>query len=188
MLFSHKEDRFMFPILPLYILLFSQVLYTAIQLGKTRVRWAVHSWWFANTLVLIVAMFSDGQRSSVHAALSLAHKNVKAEIVAIGLNPVPEYYWYPKYMSVKHYQNLDAWLKNPTYGHYLLLQPAPQLHHQDEQKLLSMGCYREETFHGDWVDRLLVRWNRHHRRRTAIGLYDCAKKNAFLSRTNKLGM
>ncbi len=163
-LVGHKEERFMFTMLPLFCALLGPALLAAprrVALGFVAV----------NTVALVVALLSDGQRGLIDPLLEVGRGEVAVEQVVLvdeKRKRVPEYYLAGKarFARVRTYEQAGG-MAGPT--RFIAAAPPPAE--------LGAGCGPPRYSHGDAVDRVLV-WlrPRENRRRDGWVVTDCSRK------------
>lgn len=173
-LVGHKEDRFMFPVLPLFFVLLATALEAAARGTLWQAR-AVRLFWVGNALALAVATVSDGQRNLTAPLLHIAQQGGNPRIATVGINLVPTYYLggHGKVDTFADLPALQAAVadRGERFDYILLRDPddAPGA------TALVPWCTTPRLFFGDWLDRALVRVNRHNARRDATALLSCGE-------------
>lgn len=184
---AHKEDRFLFPMLPLLFVIMGTALAPVPQqtFATMHPTWSFgvfqagrRLFWLLNGLGLIVCSLSDAQRNWTMPLLHIARTTPPDEtrqLVVIEPDIVPTYYLHGR-ASWRGYQTLsaldDARKDVVAPVDYVLLRALPDA--RGQAVLKRMGCQAPRRFDGDAVDRLLVRVNRHNLRRAATFLYPCS--------------
>lgn len=173
-LIGHKEDRFMFPILPLFFVLLGTALEEAARGGVWRVR-AVRLFWAANALALVVATLSDAQQNLTRPLLHMARHHDNPTIATVGINLVPQYYLGGR-GSVRTFDDVTALTSavnndGARFDYVLFRDPQDAA----AAALQPLGCSTPQLFYGDWLDQLLVWVNRHNARRDATALLTCGE-------------
>lgn len=187
-LIAHKEDRFLFPILPLLLVLMGTALALEPHAQTLANRWPPRCYafgrrlfWCVNTLGLVVCSLSDAQRNWTVPLLRIARATPPGQIrhlAVIEPDVVPSYYLdgrasWQGFADVASFYR--ATLQSKQQVDYVLLRAVPDA--QAQTMLTDLGCGAPERFEGDLVDRLLVRVNRHNHRRAATTLLRCTPKS-----------
>lgn len=178
-LIGHKEDRFLFPILPLFLLLLAAGLVAAWARGG----WHRRAVWFfgvVNTVALPIAVSSDGARSHTVPNLEIArhYRGDELRIAAVGYALFHRYYL-GRSADIRRFKTTPE-LKAAMMGtawrpHYVFFRKPK---HIDRGALQALGwdCAAPKVYAGDWVDRVIIAINpdNNRRRRPAYRL-DCAR-------------
>jgi hypothetical protein len=190
---GHKEDRFMFTVLPLLLVLLADALVSARQASRPARR-AYAGFWVLNTVALIAAMTSDAHRNVTDPLLYLSRTPQTKRVCAVGFTvpALPRYYMGSK-TELRHVESVTQLAQSSEahsdwQPHYILLRHLPDDAARTQLSSLSgLQCAEAQTFGGDWVDRLLVRVNRHNRLRAPTSLWVCQSKTQALSQAPRLG-
>lgn len=175
---GHKEERFLFPLIPIFLILMAPALLQSYRAGGWR-RGMVRYFWIINAVLLVGASISD------------AHRNVVAPMVNAGRDPrVTEFYavghmLFPRYYLGESTRGsrlndvpalLERWSEQPPSGTVRILFNRPPS--DDELARIrsqATSCGTERWSHSDAVDRLLVWVNPigNKRRRGPKRVVDC---------------
>lgn len=176
---GHKEDRFMFSVLPLFFILLAQALTKA----ELRAVWGsklVRAFWVLNALALGCATFSDGHRNITVPLLHIARQPTPQTAAVVGFIPslIPSFYagTQTHIVHVASVGELQRKLtEQPDFRpDYILLQKVPDAaQRRTLAQLPHLHCHAPVRCPGDWVDRVLVAVNRHNHRRAATALLQC---------------
>lgn len=181
-LVPHKEDRFLFPVLPLVLVLIAAGL-SALRSGCRLERAALRLFLCLNGAGLVIALLSDADRNLTEPLLAL-HREGKAQSVAtIGIAQVPKYYL-GSTAKVTRYRSIGEFeqgVRQHGYPSAVLLGPALTAAHEPAREVMrhlrgaGLICDPVRVCAGDIVDRILVRLNpSHNKRRGAISLLRCS--------------
>jgi hypothetical protein len=184
----HKEDRFMLPVLPLFLLLLAAV--PAIFERATGPRWAALARWWPQTKVflvavhlaaLVVAVSSQSQANVREAMVTLRHDHHAEAVVSLG--PELQLFFLGRELPARRKPDVDAgWLTETLSGLAAAGTPANRFlgFAPDEARIhillaaLGLSCDAPQTFSGYWFDRLLSQLNpKRNRRRAPILLWTC---------------
>lgn len=177
-LVEHKEERFLFPALPLVFVVLGAALVEAWRAGGWPKR-AAGYFWVMNGVALLVATLSDGQRSVIDPLLEVGRGAPFSSVVSVGRFEVPRFYAAGR-ATVERHANVDAleaaWTPAPPRGRLRIIT------HPDPPPLLSaalsrhgLDCEPPRVYRGDLVDRLLLVVNpAGNRRRASKTVIDCA--------------
>ncbi|MEC9466659.1 MAG: hypothetical protein VX834_12785 [Myxococcota bacterium] len=184
---GHKEERFMIPMLPLFII----VLATAITELEESARPSIKRWWpparaflfIVHALALGLIMTSQSQQNLRLTMQTLRNEPRLSHLVSIGPE-IQDYFLARKEtVATSEKRHFDARWVHQTTQQIKSAMPA-RLHFisfvTDRAKLhiflLAEGlrCQKERTINGWWLDRLAAKLNpRHNRRRAPIDLWSC---------------
>lgn len=175
-LVPHKEDRFLFPILPLWL------MWVAVGLAELNIeykwqRWAFYWFWLINGAGLIIATFSDANKNITAPLSYISTQPGTPSVWVFKIKPVAEYYAGNSAMvlkvrdETKLEQTFAKYQKGPD---YLLARPTSASLAIDWLKGHNWFCDMPKIFEGDWIDQLLVWLNpEHNQRRSATVLLTC---------------
>lgn len=188
-LVPHKEERFMLPVLPLFLvwvaacvdeIAASNPSFLA-RLARFRRPLA---WWVVGVhlAALVVAVTSQSQ-ASVQAAMTAMRRDTAARALVIVGPEVQDYFLARDDLEVRRARDLDAvWLARTRdalaeegLGLDRVMAFAPE-RGKLELLLAAMGydCAVQGEFAGYWLDRLIYRINpRHNRRRSPVLIWSC---------------
>lgn len=174
----HKEERFLFTILPLlWVLLGAALAERSRANGWLGIR-AVRGFALLNLVLLIPATLSDGNRATVVPLAETAAKPNVARIVVVGRFVIPTLYLDRRTAVVRlapdrFPRGLETLGPLPHTSRLLFVE-APldtQLH---DLQAYGLRCESANAYPGDWLDRLLVWLNpRGNRRRRSRYAVDC---------------
>jgi hypothetical protein len=171
---GHKEDRFLFPILPLLFVLLGAAL--ADLAGGSRWARASFRWfWAVNAVALFVAIASDAQQNLTRPLLEIGRRGDIAEVAVVGLRNVPRFYVGagPRVIEARRLDDLMARIDAGHRPDAILFRPAPRPELLERLRRRGPSAARCAPA-GDFVDRLLVRLNpRRNKRRQPTGLVEC---------------
>ena len=172
---GHKEDRFIFSILPLY---FMPLAYGLVQLhqGTRLQRLGFYFFLIENTLLLLGSSFSNANQNLVQPMLELANVRDPIHLATIGVQHTPTFYS-GKHFPVKETRSATEFhekLQDQNFKfNYLLARPIP-----DEKLLQQLQnspyfCSEVNRFEPDFVDQILIFFNSHNKRRGTSVLLKC---------------
>jgi hypothetical protein len=177
-LVPHKEDRFLFPVLPLLFVLLGSAL-AEIRSGGRWSRRAFAFFWSVNAAALIVTSSSDAYRNLTVPLSEIREKAQGAEVLIVGTTRahVPAYYL----GGDEHLRTLKTLADFSTELQagirprgFVLFWPGPSPDERSRLDALGLGCGEPTIFQGDVADRVMVLLNpEHNRRRQATALFDC---------------
>jgi hypothetical protein len=174
-LVPHKEDRFLFPILPLLFVLLGAAL-AELRRGDPWARRAFAFFWGVNILALPVACLSDAQRSVTVPLLEIGYTGEQVHLAIANIGRVPHLYLGHGH-QVSRYSNLEelgAAVRRGGHGpDFILVRPVPDEASVAALAEAGLACRQPRIFAGDWVDQALVAINERNRRRRPTGLLDC---------------
>jgi hypothetical protein len=173
-LVPHKEDRFLFPILPLLFVLLGAALAQLREAGRWH-RLAFGFFVSINVIGLGVATLSDAHRN-LTVPLSQIGASGSYQVAVVGTHQVPHYYLgvRSRARGFKTWQDLRTAMGEGHRPDYVLIRPVPEQGARAQLSSLGLACTAAGTFPGDLVDRALVFLNpRHNKRRQPTGLFDC---------------
>ncbi|MFC1609957.1 hypothetical protein ACFL6C_03280 [Myxococcota bacterium] len=175
-LVPHKEDRFLFPILPLLFVVLGAAL-AAIREGGRWQRGALWLFWIVNGLVLVPATLSDGHRNLTVPLSEIHNMPGSYDVAVVGMKHAPAYYL-GNGSRMHVMKELDTFCERVQRGmlspDFVLLRPVPDSNVLARVGATGLSCEGPREYRGDLVDRLLVVLNpRHNKRRAATGLLDC---------------
>ncbi len=179
-LVPHKEDRFMFPILPLALVLLAAALVDLHRGGRWE-RWTVRFFWAFNVVALVVATTSDAHRNLTTPLAAIGRLGGTYEVAVVGSRQVPDYYLGSSSRAQGFAETdlfVDAVITGKLRPDFVLFRPEPNPYELEVLRNLGLQCRGPTMFPGDLVDRVLVVLNpRHNERRHAVALFDCRPKN-----------
>lgn len=188
-LVPHKEERFMLPVLPLFLVWLAACV-DEIAAGShpflarlARFRRPM-TWWVVgvHAAALLVAVTSQSQASVQAAMTAMRHDTAARALVIVGPE-VQDYFLAREHLEVRRARDLDAvWLARTRdaladegLGLDRVMAFAPE-RGKLELLLAAMGydCAVQGEFAGYWLDRLIYRINpRHNRRRSPVLIWSC---------------
>lgn len=171
---GHKEDRFMFPMLPLFFVPLGAALVSLWE-GTPWQRRASRAFVAVNALALAITTCSDAHRN-IAAPLLEASRLPQARVAMVGFGRVPTYY--AGTAQLRMFQTLEALeqaahQKGARFERVLFNYPPDAAVAQRVQALPHMHCAAPQLCRGDLVDRVLVRVNRHNATRGPTALFRC---------------
>lgn len=200
----HKEDRFMLPVLPLFLVLLAAVpeeLATSSSKWLTKLaRWQKPmTYWFglSHALFLLLAITGRSQLNIQQAMHHLHSDKLATGIVSLG----PEFQSYflarpdvstarasgvdSKFLA----QTIDQFSRTDTPANRFLSFASDASAVQILLVAYGQECKEPQVFNGWWVDRLLFKLNpKRNRRRQAVMLWECqAPAVALLGETRIAG-
>ncbi len=172
-LIGHKEDRFIFPILPLLFVGLGAALAEArVTSGRL---WAHRLFWTVNCLALVVATFADAQRNRTTPALFIARHSPDATVAVVAIASPLDFYLGERahLVHLRDQMALRTAVERGLRPRYVISRDAPT----DEQLFalqnLGLPC-SYEMYAGDVVDRVLYALNpRRNLRRRPSALWRC---------------
>ena len=177
---GHKEDRFMFSVLPLFFVPLGAALVEAVR-GARWQRWGARFFLGVNAVVLLLATFSDAHRNLTRPLLDIAAANEPAHVATVGFPPgiqLPRFYLgetavLQSFASANDLGQAVAAGWRPRY--ILARQPATAA--EVVIAVPALQCQEPQIYSGDLVDRLLVAVNRHNQQRAPTALLKCVDKS-----------
>jgi hypothetical protein len=189
-LIGHKEERFMIPMLPLFLVLLAavpqEVANTSGKLGTWLTRWWPASRTYllvTHTLALCVIITSQSQENLRHTMRELRMDEELSHLVSVGPE-IQDYFLDTKRPLHTHEtRHFDAlWIRktldtitpsSPHQIHFIAFAPD-----RAKMQIILMAeglrCSMPQTFEGWWLDRLAQRLNpKHNRRRSPVDLWRC---------------
>lgn len=185
-LVGHKEDRFMFPVLPLFLVLLAGALH-ALAHGDRWARRGAALFWAVNTVALMIATVSDAQRNLTVPLLDIARASHRAgatpaTLAAVGVDTLPRYYL-DSTTAVLRFDSVDALMTAVQGGSarpdYILLRHPPDA--ATGATLATLGCSAPTIYAGDLVDQALVALNPRNKRRSPTAMLRCPPAAVGLS-------
>ena len=186
-LVPHKEERFMLPVLPLFLILLAAVPHTLAEAdgpiwARLRAFWPA-TWKLlvvVHLAALLIAVTSQSQANLREAMTRLRHDPEARGIISLGPE-VEGYFLGRPELPLYRKSEVDAvWLgrtlrqaETPRPNRFLAFAPDQM---KAELLLLGFGmnCGPAEVIEGWWLDRLLYSLNPHrNRRRSPILLWHC---------------
>jgi hypothetical protein len=174
-LVGHKEDRFLFPILPLLFVLLGAALADLAAVGR-RGRTALRWFWAVNAVALFVAIASDAQQNLTRPLLDVSRRGQVSEVAVVGLRNVPRFYLGTsvRLLEVRNLDDLVVAIESGRRPEAILFRPVPSTETLERIRALGLACAAPRIYTGDFADRMLVRLNpRRNRRRQPTGLARC---------------
>lgn len=159
-LVPHKEEHFIFAVLPYFFVL----LGAALSVAANRV---VVIFWIVNTLALIPVTFSDGHRSLTWPLLQAGRDGGFSKVIFIGKALIPE--MYAAGLPITRVLTADEAVAALDTGRIRLL--AERAREMPEPS--GWSCTSAETVSGDFIDRALIWVNPINRRRAEKFVMDC---------------
>lgn len=175
-LVGHKEDRFLFPILPLLFVLLGAALADLTEGGRWSRR-AHRFFWGVNALGLMVALVSDAQRSVTVPLAEIGNTHPSATVMVVGIRYPPLYYLGKRATVHKAKDNaalLEIVGTQQLVPDYIFWRDPPAANVLEELANRGLDCSDAREFKGDWVDRMLLTVNpRRNKRRRPTALAKC---------------
>ncbi len=165
-LIGHKEDRFLFPVLPLLFVGLGAALAETWS-GARWQRFGARFFVVVNALALIGLTLSDGQRNLTTPLREVARAGKPTRLVTVGWRDLPTMYL-GRDVTVVRVQDAAALLEHvsraaaPT---HILWRHAPEPVVAEQLRVRGVLCDAGEAFAGDVGDRLLVALNAHRNAR-----------------------
>lgn len=173
---GHKEDRFLFPILPLFLVLLGAALAEAAA-GARWSRLGSRFFWAASTVALVVATFSDAQRNRTVPLLAVARAGEPRRLAIVSIPGSMAYYAGPQadLMRVKDTDALARHIRATGWApHHVLFRDAPLPSVLAQLESVGLRCGPARAHKGDLVDQALYALNRRRNlRRRPSYLMDC---------------
>jgi hypothetical protein len=185
MLIPHKEERFMAPALPLFLVLVAAGL-------VRRMRPALTVWFVAvHAVVLGVAVAHQSQAGQRHALTRLRHDTEARAVIAMGPE-VPTFFLGNRTLPVRRNGEVDAvWLRramrdldvDDTPANRFLAFESDGFKMELLLEAMALDCRREAVFESSFFDQLAYRLNpAHNRRRSPIVLWTCERPEVAAAR------
>jgi hypothetical protein len=186
-LVPHKEERFMLPVLPLFLILLAAAPQALAQaqgpIWARLKRWARPTWILVagvHVAALLLAVTSQSQANLREAMTRLRHDSETRAIVSMGPELQTYFLGRPKVPTYRTSEVDAVWLgrtlrqaQEEPPNRFLAFAPDRL---KAELLLLSFGmaCAPAEVIDGWWFDRLLYELNSHrNRRRAPVLLWRC---------------
>lgn len=176
-LIGHKEERFLFPTIPVFLVLMAPALVEAAQAGGWR-RGLARTFWVLNTVLLVAATLSDAHRNVIAPMVEAGRDPAITRFYAVGPMLMPSYYLgeTTEGHRVNTFDTLQSHLENhPPNGTTRILFKNPPSETELQKLRGHVHCEEPRWSHGDLVDQLLVWVNPigNKRRRGPKMLIDC---------------
>jgi hypothetical protein len=178
MLIPHKEERFMAPALPLFLVMLAAGL-------VRRMPPAFAVWFVAIQVVALgVAVTHRSQAGQREAITTLRHDDDAHALIAMGPE-VPAFYLGDRALPVRRHGEVDAvWLRramrdldaDDTPANRFLAFASDGFKVEVLLDAMALDCKRERVFESSFFDRLAYRLNpEHNRRRGPLVLWTCER-------------
>ena len=178
MLIPHKEERFMAPALPLFLVLLAAGL-------ARRMQPALAVWFVAvHAVALGVAVTHQSQAGQREALTRLRHDAEARAVIALGPE-VPSFFLGDSPLPVRRNGEVDAvWLRramrdldaDDTPANRFLAFESDGFKMELLLEAMALDCRREAVFRSSFFDQLAYRLNpEHNRRRSPIVLWTCER-------------
>ncbi len=163
----HKEERFIFTVLPLFFVLLGEAL-------RSVPRRVARAFWGLNLLFLLVATTSDGNRAVAAPLREVGERSDIAAVVTIGKFYAPRFYTDGR-ATVRQTRNLAAALDERARGTTrFIFQRIPTPHQMQLLRDAGYRCGAPRAYPGDAIDRLLLLLNPEgNKRRRPRHVLDC---------------
>ncbi len=177
-LIPHKEERFLFSILPLLWVLFGAALAERSRVTGWLGINAVRGFALLNLVLLIPATLSDGNRATVVPLAETVAMTDVARIVVVGRFVIPTLYLDRRTAVVRlspdrFPRGFETLGPLPQTSRLLFVEP-PLDAQLNALRTYGLRCEPARTYPGDWLDQLLVWLNpRGNRRRRSRYAVDC---------------
>ncbi len=178
MLIPHKEERFMAPALPLFLVLLAAGLLRRMQPALAVWFVAVHA------LLLGVAVTHQSQAGQREALTHLRHDADARAVIAMGPE-VPTFFLGDRVLPVRRNGEVDAvWLRramrdldaDDTPANRFLAFESDGFKMELLLEAMALDCHRQPVFESSFFDQLTYRLNpEHNRRRSPIVLWTCER-------------
>lgn len=181
-LIPHKEERFLFPLLPLFFVLMAHGLVVAWNRGRWR-RGLVRTFWALNAVLLVGATVSDANRNVTTPMLEAGRSGSFTTFYAIGYMLVPRFYLSDGPTRAVSILRVDSFFehldKTPPTGKVRILFDRTPSEENLSDLYARARCDPPSMAYGDPVDRLLVWVNPigNKRRRGPKTVIDCTFAN-----------
>lgn len=187
MLIAHKEERFMAPALPFFLLMLATAPDALATMGGLLKRLAMPlAVWFValHVVVLAIAVTHQSQAGQRHALAAL--REDKGAIALIAMGPeVPTFYLGEHPIPVARNGEVDAvWLRramrtldaDATPANRFLAFAGDGFKVTLLLEAMELDCVKHAVFEGSLIDRLVYRVNpEHNRRRAPVVLWSCER-------------
>jgi hypothetical protein len=177
---GHKEERFMFTMLPLFFVLLGAAVVELEDQGRWRRRLA-RGFLAVNVVAALAIALTDGQRSSIDPLLEVTRRGETSRVLRVAQTDrqIPDAVYLASTSRFTHLRSeselLAAAREQPALPTRLLFDDAPPaaavLATMAEQ---GYACGAPHLYRGDWADRLVVAVNpeKNQRRRPTVAI-DC---------------
>lgn len=168
-LVPHKEEHFVFAVLPYFFVLLGAAL-VAVPLRARQAYWAV------NCVVLAVVTVSDGHRSLTRPIVEAGRDGGYQRIYFVGRLLTPDMYA-GRDLELRHVYSTGELVEQLT-GETaikvrILFERPPEADTVQALERTGFGCSPPELSRGDLVDRILIAVNPVNRRRGEKTVVDC---------------
>ncbi len=187
MLIAHKEERFMAPALPLFLLMLATAPEGLEELGPALKRFATPlAVWFValHVVLLAIAVTHQSQAGQRHALAALRADKDAIALIAMGPE-VPTFYLGEHPIPVARNGEVDAvWLRramrtldaDATPANRFLAFAGDGFKVTLLLEAMELDCVKHAVFEGSLLDRLIYRVNpEHNRRRAPVVLWSCER-------------
>jgi hypothetical protein len=173
---DHKEDRFLFPMLPLFFVLVGAAL-AELRKGARLERAAWVLFWGVNLVALGPAVTVDPQRTLTGPLLAIREQGGAPQVAVVGFRDVPALYlghgptWTAYRDVVGLLDGVESGRERPA---FIVSRPPIDSAVTSRLEAAGLACAEPTEFSGDFVDRLLLAVNpTHNRRRLPTTLRGC---------------
>lgn len=156
---GHKEERFLFPLIPIFLILMAPALLESYRAGGWR-RGLVRYFWIINAVLLVGASISDAHRNVIAPMIDASRDPNVTEFYAVGHMLFPRYYLGESTEGSRLNDVpalIDRWSERTPNGTVRILFNRPP---SDEElariRSRAASCATERWSHSDAVDQLLV--------------------------------
>lgn len=173
---GNKLERFMLPILPIFLVLTLQGI-LLLENNKI-VKFGYRIFWILNLLLLIPVTFSRSQLNIIDAANHLRTSNAPIILYKIDL-------WKQAYMTYAkpdppNFTNAENLVKHLTIGKFSTVKVLSLGNFSEMEyariKEIGYACKKEAEFHPSWQEKIVIKLNpKFNSRRDTSVLYHCSK-------------